>query len=193
MNICVYGAASSLISDVYKNAGIELGNKIAQRGHGLVFGGGANGMMGAVAKGVYEKNGYILGVVPSFFKEAGTEISFLNCTKCIYTDTVRERKREMEDNSDAFIIAPVGIGTFDEFFEILTLKQLGRHNKAITLFNVNGFYDELEKMMTKYIEEKFITDDCKQLYKVFTNCDEMLSYIENYNQKDIDLSRVKIR
>ena len=193
MNICVYGAASSLISDVYKNAGVELGRKIAERGNGLVFGGGANGMMGAVAQGVYEKNGYILGVIPDFFKEAGAEISFSNCTKYIYTDTVRERKEKMENNSEAFVIAPGGIGTFDEFFEILTLKQLGRHNKAIALFNVNGFYDELEKMMTKYIEEKFITDDCKQLYKVFTDIDEMLSYIENYDQKDIDLSRVKIR
>ena len=193
MNICVYGAASSLISDVYKNAGVKLGNKIAERGNSLVFGGGANGMMGSVAKGAYEKGGYILGIVPSFFREAGTEISFSNCSKYIYTDTVRERKKEMEDNSDAFIIAPGGIGTFDEFFEILTLKQLGRHNKAIALFNVNGFYDELEKMMTKYIEEKFITDDCKQLYKVFTDIDEMLSYVENYDQKDIDLSKVKIR
>ena len=193
MNICVYGAASRLISDVYKNAGVELGNKIAERENGLVFGGGANGMMGAVAKGVYEKNGYILGVIPEFFKEAGTEISFLNCTEYFYTDTVRERKEVMEERSDAFIIAPGGIGTFDEFFEILTLKQLGRHNKAIALFNVNGFYDELERMMTKYIDEKFITDDCKQLYKVFTDINEMLSYVENYDQKDIDLSKVKIR
>ena len=193
MNICVYGAASRLISDVYKNAGVELGNKIAERENGLVFGGGANGMMGAVAKGVYEKNGYILGVIPEFFKEAGTEISFLNCTEYVYTDTVRERKEVMEERSDAFVIAPGGIGTFDEFFEILTLKQLGRHNKAIALFNVNGFYDELEKMMTKYIDEKFITDDCKQLYKVFTDINEMLSYVENYDQKDIDLSKVKIR
>lgn len=193
MKICVYGAASSLISNIYKNAGIELGRKMVDRGHALVFGGGANGMMGAVAEGVYEKGGYILGVVPNFFKEAKTEISFKNCTKYIYTDTVRERKREMEENCDAFIIAPGGIGTFDEFFEILTLKQLGRHNKAIVLLNINNFYDELEKMMTKYIEEKFITSDCKDLYKVFTNIDDMLLYLESYDPEDIDLDKVKIR
>lgn len=193
MNIAVYGAASSLIDNSYKQAGIELGRKMTERKMGLVFGGGANGMMGATAEGVYEKEGYILGVVPSFFKEANSEVSFKNCSEYIYTDTMRERKRQMEEHCDAFIITPGGIGTLDEFFEILTLKQLGRHNKAIVLYNINGFYDELDKMMTKYIEEQFITDDCKELYKVFTDVDEMLKYIEEYDPEDIDLDRVKIR
>ena len=127
MKIAVYGAASSLIDSSYKQAGKELGEKIVERGHGLVFGGGANGMMGAVAEGVYEKGGYILGVVPEFFHEANAEISFKKCTDYIYTDTMRERKRQMEENCDAFIISPGGIGTLDEFFEILTLKQLEKN------------------------------------------------------------------
>ena len=193
MKIAVYGAASSLIDDTYKQAGVELGKKMVDRGHSLVFGGGANGMMGSVAKGVYEKGGYILGVVPQFFHEANAEISFKNCSRYIYTDSMRERKKQMEENCDAFIISPGGIGTLDEFFEILTLKQLGRHNKAIVLFNINGFYDELDTMMTKSIQEKFITDDCKELYKVYTDVNEILDYIEKYDPKDIDLSKVKIR
>ena len=193
MKIAVYGAASSLIDSSYKNAGVELGRKMVDRGHSLVFGGGANGMMGSVAEGVYEKDGYILGVVPQFFREASTEISFKNCSDYIYTDTMRERKRQMEENCDAFIISPGGIGTLDEFFEILTLKQLGRHNKAIALFNINGFYDDLDAMMTRSINERFITDDCKELYKVFTDVDEMLKYIEKYDSSEIDLSKVKIR
>jgi hypothetical protein len=193
MKIAVYGAASSLIDNIYKDAGKELGKKMAEREIGLVFGGGANGMMGAVAEGVDEKNGYILGVVPSFFKEANSEISYTHCTDYIYTDTMRERKRQMEENCDAFIITPGGIGTLDEFFEILTLKQLGRHNKAIVLYNINGFYDELDKMMTKSIEEKFITDDCKELYQVMTDADEILDYISDYDPEDIDLDKVKIR
>ena len=193
MNICVYGAASSLIDQSYKDAAKELGTKMVERGHGLVFGGGANGMMGAVAEGVYEKGGHILGVVPKFFKEAQHEVSFTKCTEYIYTDTMRERKRQMEENCDAFIITPGGIGTLDEFFEILTLKQLGRHNKAIVIYNINGFYDELDRMMTRSIEEQFITDDCKELYKVLTDIDEILDYITSYDPKDIDLSRVKIR
>ena len=193
MNIAVYGAASSLIDYSYKKAGIELGREMAKRGHGLVFGGGNNGMMGASAEGVYENKGYILGVVPSFFKEANSEVSFKECSEFIYTETMRERKQQMEEHCDAFIITPGGIGTLDEFFEILTLKQLGRHNKAIVLFNINGFYDELDTMMTKSIQEKFITDDCKELYKVYTDVNEILDYIEKYDPKDIDLSKVKIR
>lgn len=193
MNIAVYGAASSLIDNLYKKAGIELGRKMADRGCGLVFGGGANGMMGAVVEGVTEKGGYTLGVVPSFFKEVGSEVSYKNCTEYIYTETMRERKQQMEEHCDAFIISPGGIGTLDEFFEILTLKQLGRHNKAIVMYNINGFYDELDKMMIKSIEQKFITDDCKDLYKVYSDVDEMLDYILSYNPKDIDLSKVKIR
>ena len=193
MKICVYGAASSLIDNHYIEAGIELGKELAKRGHGLVFGGGSHGMMGALAEGAFEEKGYILGIIPEFFKEAGAEVSFKNCTEYIYTDTMRERKCEMEKNCDAFIIAPGGIGTLDEFFEILTLKQLGRHNKAIVLFNINGFYDELDTMMTKSIEEEFITHDCKELYKVLDNADGILDYIEQYDPKDIDLSKVKIR
>ena len=193
MNIAVYGAASSLIDESYKQAGRELGRKIVEGGDRLVFGGGANGMMGSVAEGVYEKGGYILGVVPEFFREASAEISFKNCTDYIYTETMRERKQEMEKNSDAFIIAPGGIGTFDEFFEILTLKQLGRHNKAIAIYNINGFYDEFAQALYKMVQEQFITDDCAELCEVFTDVDEMLEYIHNYDPKDIDLSKVKIR
>lgn len=193
MKICVYGAASRLIDDSYIEAGKELGRKMVERGHGLVFGGGDNGMMGAVAKGVFEKSGYILGVIPEFFKEAGAEISFKDCTDYIYTDTMRERKRELEENSNGFIITPGGIGTLDEFFEILTLKQLGRHNKPIAMYNIDGFFDELDAMMDKSIEKEFITRDCKELYTVFDNVDEMLDYLENYDEKDIDISKVKIR
>lgn len=193
MKIAVYGAASSLIDSSYKQAGKELGIKIAERGHGLVFGGGANGMMGAVAEGVYEKGGYILGVVPEFFHEANAEISFKKCTDYIYTDTMRERKRQMEENCDAFIISPGGIGTLDEFFEILTLKQLGRHNKAIVVYNINGFFDELAGSLYKMVKEQFITTDCAELCKVCTDIDEMLKYIEEYDSSAIDLSKVKIR
>lgn len=193
MKICVYGAASSLIENHFIEAGKELGRRMVERGHGLVFGGGANGMMGAVAEGVFEKSGYILGVIPEFFQEAGAEISFKNCTDYIYTDTMRERKRELAENANGFIVAPGGIGTLDEFFEILTLKQLGRHNKPIAIYNIDGFFDELDVMMDKSIEKEFITHDCKELYAVFEDIDNMLDYLENYDEKDIDLNKVKIR
>lgn len=193
MKICVYGAASRLIDKSYIEVGEELGRRMAKRGHGLVFGGGNNGMMGAVARGVAEEKGDILGIIPKFFEEAGAEISFEGCTEYIYTDTMGQRKELLEDKSNAFIIAPGGIGTFDEFFQALTLKQLGRHNKPMVVFNINGFYDELDRIMDKAIAQEFITHDCKELYKVCSDIDEMLDYIENYDQSEIDISKVKIR
>ncbi len=193
MYICVYGAASSLIDKSYIEAGEELGRRIAKRGHRLVFGGGNNGMMGAVARGVTEENGVSIGVIPKFFQEAGAEISYDKCTEYIYTDTMNERKLFLEYTANAFIITPGGIGTFDEFFEILTLKQLGRHNKAIVIYNINGFYDEFAAALYKFVKEQFITNDCAELCKICTSADEALNYIESYDPKDIDLSKVKIR
>lgn len=193
MRICVYGAASSEIDKVYTDAGEELGRKMAERGMSYTFGGGRSGMMGAVARGVKEKDGYILGISPKFFEENNAEISFVECSRFIHTETMRERKQMLEENSDAFIVSPGGIGTFDEFFEILTLKQLGRHNKPIAIYNIDGFFDELDAMMDKSIEKEFITHDCKELYSVFDNKEEMLEYLENYDEKDVDISKVKIR
>lgn len=191
MNICVYGAASSEIDKSFIDAGEELGRKIVERGHGLVFGGGANGMMGAVARGVNQKNGYILGIAPGFFNVDG--VSYDKCTEFIHTDTMRERKRLLDEKSNGFVISPGGIGTFDEFFEILTLKQLGRHNKPIVIWNLNNYFENMENMMQVSVDKKFITDDCRDLYKVCDNIDDILDYIENYDPKDIDLSKVKIR
>lgn len=193
MNICVYGAASSLIDESYIEAGKELGRRMVERGHGLVFGGGAHGMMGAVAEGVYEKDGYILGVIPAFFEEGGAEVSFKRCSEFIFTETMRERKQFLMDKASAIIMTPGGIGTYDEFFEVLTLKQLGRHNKPIVIYDINDYFKEMDYMMDKSIEKEFITQDCKDLYMMSSDIDEILDYIENYDEKDIDLSKVKIR
>ena len=188
MNICVYGAASNTIEKKYLDAGEELGRKIAERGHSLVYGAGATGMMGAVSRGVEEKNGLVTGVVPEFF--TNEEVLNIDCTKLIRTKTMRERKQIMEDLSDAFIVSPGGIGTFEEFLEVLTLKQLNRHNKPIVLFNVNGFYNGMIEMLDEAIDGNFINKECKEMYPAFETADEILDYIENY--KIMDLSEMKV-
>ena len=193
MKICVYGAASSEIDQKFIDAGEELGRKMAERGHELVFGAGRNGMMGATARGIIEKGGKLIGIQPTFFEENNAEISFIGCTEFIQPETMRERKRLLDEMSDAFIVSPGGIGTFDEFFEILTLKQLGRHAKAIVILNVDHYYDNLLKMMEHSIESKFITKETVNLYKVVPTVDEALEYLEKYDPKAIDLSKVKIR
>lgn len=182
MRICIYGASSNTIDNAYIQATEELGRAVADRGHSLVYGAGAQGVMGAVARGVYERGGNILGVAPSFFNVDG--IIFPHCTQLIRTETMRERKQIMEDNADAFIMAPGGIGTFEEFFEILTLKQLGRHTKAIAVFNVRGYYDSMENMMQQAVEQHFMTEACRHLYKFFDHADEMLDYLEQYQPEE---------
>ena len=158
MKLCVYGAASPTIDMEYISKTEELGRIMVKRGHSLVFGGGKNGLMGAVARGIHESNGHILGVIPQFFIDESAEIAFDNCDEMIVPETMRERKKIMEDNADAFIVLPGGIGTYEEFFEILTSKQLCRHNKAIAIYNINGFYDEIHAAMLNAIKKNFIKE-----------------------------------
>ena len=176
MNICLYGASSSAISKSYINPTEELGLKIAERGHTLVYGAGAAGLMGAAARGVHSRGGKIIGVVPSFLQVDG--ILFKDCTELIYTETMRERKALMEQKSDAFIMTPGGIGTFDEFFEILTLKQLGRHSKPIAVFNINGYYDHLTAQLNNAVHKQFMTSETLNLCMFTDRADKLLDYLE---------------
>lgn len=194
MNICVFGASSSTIDKSFIDRVEQLGRDIADRGHGLIYGAGASGLMGAVARGAYERNGNIVGVVPDFFEEEDMGVDgriFQKCTELIKTDSMRERKRIMEDRADAFIIVPGGIGTFEEFFEVFTLKQLERHNKAIAILNINGYYDAMLNMLDVAVEHKFLREACRLLYKVFTDEKEMLDYIENYKAPQINVFEMK--
>ncbi len=189
MRICVYGASSTELDRKYIDATYELGRDIARRGHGLVYGGGAQGVMGATARGVRDGGGEIIGVTPEFFNVDG--VVFEDCTQLIFTKTMRERKQTMEDHADAFIVAPGGFGTYEEFFEILTLKQLERHNKAIAIFNVDGCYDMLFDFIARAMSENFIKEACKKLYQIFDNKDQMLDYLENYVPEKIGIKKLR--
>ena len=168
MNICVYGASSNAIDKKYIKACEKLGAEMARRSVGLVFGGGAAGAMGACARGEKSLNGKITGVAPSFFNVDG--VLFEGCTD---------------------FITPGGIGTYEEFFEILTLKQLGRHNKPIAVFNVDGFYDGLIKFLNKGVDECFMNPASMGLFGVFEDCSELLSYFENYNAQSMSVDKLK--
>ncbi len=179
MNICVYGAASPSIAPVFIARGEALGAALAARGHTLVFGAGALGLMGAVARGVQAQGGRIIGVVPRFFEHDAAETLFTACDDYIQTDTMRERKLIMEEKADAFLITPGGIGTFEEFLEILTLRQLCRHEKPIAIFNVDGYYDTLLAFLDEAIAKGFLKATCRSLFFVSEDTDEVLTYLES--------------
>ncbi len=178
LHICVYGAASPTIDSSYIAAGEALGRALAESGHTLVFGGGAHGMMGAVANGAKADGGRIIGVVPRFFADETAESLCEFCDETIHTDTMRERKQIMEDRADAFIITPGGIGTFEEFLEILTLRQLCRHEKPIAVFNINGYYDALIEALTKAVQEGFLRPTCMELFCVTQDIPALLTYLQ---------------
>ena len=178
MRICVYGAASPTIDKKYKEETEKMGKALALRGHNLIFGGGGNGLMGAAADGFKAGGANIIGVIPKFFKEETVEAICDFCDKLIMPDTMRERKQIMEDYADAFIVVPGGIGTYEEFFEILTSKQLCRHNKPIAIYNIMGFYDELNEAMLKAIDKNFIKESCKELFCLSDDLDVIIKYLE---------------
>lgn len=178
MNICVYGASSETIDKNYIEIVYALGQKMAERGHRLIFGAGGAGLMGAVARGISDGNGEMTGVVPGFLNVDG--IIYEQCDELITTENMRERKQIMENKGDAFIMVPGGIGTFEEFFEILTLKQLGRHGKAIVIFNIDHYYDPILMMMEDGVRKGFMNSATNDIYQVMYDADEILDYIEGY-------------
>ena len=178
MTICVFGAASANIDKKYIEQTEELGKEIARRKHSLVFGGGGTGVMGAVARGVHAEGGFVHGVVPYFFREEGVEILYDEANKLTYTGDMATRKKIMEDCADAFIIAPGGVGTLEEFFEVLILKKLSKHNKPIVFFNLDGHYDGIEEFMQTIIKNKFANESDKKLYTFATDVKEILDIIE---------------
>ncbi|MBO5007923.1 MAG: TIGR00730 family Rossman fold protein [Clostridia bacterium] len=191
MKICVFGAASNEIDKSYIDAVEKLGASMALRGHALVFGAGGHGLMGAAARGAHKHGGEIYGVIPEFFRDENIEEIYANCTELIYTETMAQRKAKMEDIADAFIIVPGGIGTFEEFFEVLTLKQLGRHVKPIAIYDINGYYQKLEDFLETAMEQRFIRDNCKKLYHCSDKEDEVLSYIEQDKLIRYDVRELK--
>ena len=141
MNVCIFGASSSNIPECYIEFAEKLGHRLASDGHGMVFGAGRTGLMGAAARGAYSAGGKIIGVIPEKLNIPG--IYFEHCTERIQTATMHERKQLMESRSDAFVALSGGFGTLEELLEVLTLKQLGYHNLPVIIVNINGFYDPL--------------------------------------------------
>ncbi|HEX5084295.1 MAG TPA: TIGR00730 family Rossman fold protein, partial [Blastocatellia bacterium] len=151
--ICVFCGSLSGARDVYGEQARALGRAMAERGIGLVFGGGGIGMMGAVADAVIEAKGEVIGVIP--YALATKERAHPDVDMRV-VNTMHERKAMMAELSDAFIAMPGGFGTFEEVMETITWGQLGIHRKPVGLFNVAGYYDPLLAMIDRAIDEGFI-------------------------------------
>ena len=177
MKICLYGAGSTEIKSKYTDEAYKLGQEIAKRGHCLVFGGGSTGIMGAVSKGVLDNDGKVLGIAPEWMEEF--EGICRDCDKFIFTESMDERKNLFLEHSDAFIIAPGGIGTLDEFFEVIVLKKLKRHDKKIIIYNMFDYYDPMLEMIDFMIGEGVMREEIdKNTFKIAKSIEKIFYFLE---------------
>ena len=152
--LCVFCGSSTGTRAVYADAARSMGALLARRGIGLVYGGGNVGLMGVIADAVMASGGEVIGVIPQSL--ASREIAHAGITELRVVDSMHARKAMMAELSDGFIAMPGGVGTFEEFFEVVTWTQLGLHRKPCGLLNVDGFYTPLALFIDQAVTEGFI-------------------------------------
>lgn len=173
--VAVY-CGSRLGNDVvYEMAARELGQKLAQNGMGLVYGGASIGLMGAVADEIIKGGAQAVGVIPTFMLKH--EIAHDALTKLHLTDTMHTRKTVMAEYADAFITLPGGLGTLEEIMEIATWRQLYQHEKPMIILNINGFYDRLIEHLAFTAEQGFMKKDDLERLVVCNTIDEAIDLL----------------
>lgn len=176
--VCVYCGSrvpnDSEIIDISKT----LGATFAEENVGLVYGGGNVGIMGVIADACLENGGEVIGVIPTALKKM--EVAHTGLSELHETQDMHTRKAMMESLSDIFLVLPGGFGTLDEFFEILTWRQLGFHNKPIILMNINGYFDGLIHFIERGLKEDFLQGKALDLFSIVTNFDDCMELIRAY-------------
>ena len=175
--IAVFCGARSGAKHQWKELAFDLGTEIAKRGITLVYGGGKVGLMGELAKGARESGGKIIGVIPTFLSTV--EIKDTEVAELIEVKDMSERKTVLEQKADAFAILPGGIGTLDEFSEMITGFQLDMHAKPTYIINEHNFYDGLIKQLKTYLDEGFIDEKTYQSLKIFPTLNDFAKFLDS--------------
>jgi len=184
MNICVFCSSSNAIDDVYFRDAEKLGKLIAQQNHTLINGGANVGLMERVTISASQNGAKTIGIIPE--KMIGRSLASDNAHEVIVTKDMMERKARMRDMSDAFIALPGGFGTLEEILEVITLRQLSYHSKAIVFVNTNNFFDQLFQQFEQSYNEQFAKPVYRELYYVAETPEEAMNYIENYQEVELD-------
>ena len=183
-SICVYCSSSDAVSPVFFDAATQLGAAIGRRNLTLVYGAGAVGLMGALARAVHQHGGRVTGVIPEFMHAKG--VAYQDADELVVTGDMRERKAVMEERADAFVGLPGGFGTLEEILEVLTFKQLEIHAKPIVLLNTRGFYDQLLGLFEHIYRERFAKPDHRRLMYVTDDVDSAMAYVEDYRPTAVE-------
>ena len=152
--ICVFTGSRHGASSAYADAAEQLARDLVERGFGLVYGGGNVGLMNIIADAVLELGGHVTGVIPNALMSK--EVAHRGLSELRVVNSMHERKALMAELSDGFIALPGGIGTMEEFFEVLSWAQLGIHNKPCGLLNVSGYYDPLIEFLDHAVSQDFV-------------------------------------
>jgi len=164
------------VDAAYMESARELGIGLANQGMSLVFGGGNVGLMGAVAGAALGAGAHVTGIIPDFLRQR--EVEFPGLSELIVTDSMHTRKRRLFALADAFVVMPGGLGTFDETVEILTWKQLGRHDKPIILCDVLGWAQPFVTLVDQTVARGFARDSAKQLFEVSPSVADTLARLQ---------------
>lgn len=159
--ICVYCGSSPGLQPEYSMMAQQLGEVLAKKKIGLVYGGGNVGMMGILANAAFKNNGQVTGVITK--KLIDMEVAFTGLHDLRIVETMHERKAMMANLADGFIALPGGFGTMDEMFEVITWSQLNIHHKPCGFLNVNGYFDKLIEFIDHMISQGFVSDACRSL------------------------------
>lgn len=182
-SITVFCGSSFGSDEIYKEQAILLGQTLAKQNIQLIYGGANVGLMGAVADGVLQQGGKVIGVLPHFLQSK--EIAHQDLTELILVETMHERKTKMNDLCDGVIVLPGGYGTLEEFFEMITWAQLGLHKKPIAILNINGFYDDLIKLVQNMVDKGFLKQINQEMLLVSDSIDELLEKMKNYRAPSV--------
>jgi hypothetical protein len=176
--LCIFCGSSHGANPAYAEAAKNAGRELARRGIGLVYGGGNVGLMGILADAVLAAGGDVIGVIPEALM--AKEVGHRGLPDLRIVKTMHERKALMAELADGFAALPGGIGTFEEFFEVVTWAQLGLHAKPSALLNVNGFYDPLLCLLDHAIEEGFVKPKQRDLVVVESDFSVLLERMANH-------------
>lgn len=175
MRICVYAASSAQVAPEFHAAAHALGVALASAGHGIVYGGGSQGLMGALADGALSRHGEVTGILPRFM--ADLEWGHPGLTHLQLVEDMRERKHRLLAGSDAVIALPGGCGTLEELFEAITLKRLGLYFNPIVLLNTCNYYAPLQVFMQQVIEQKFMNPEHIGMWSLVDAVEQVLPEI----------------
>jgi len=185
--ICVFCGSSPGARPIYVQAARRLGQTLADRGLTLVYGGARVGTMGQLAQAALDAGGRVIGVIPRALVDR--EVAHTGLSELRIVSSMHERKALMSNLSDAFIALPGGLGTIDEFFEVLCWSQLGLHTKPCGLLNVGGYYDRLTAFLDHTVEEQFVRASHRALVLVEQDVEALLDAFGRYRAPPTDKAK----